>query len=134
MADQNINVRIKHKYDTEANWSSKNPVLLKGEIAFSSDKNGQFKIGDGTNKWSTLNYNSVPWSGVTGKPSTFTPSSHTHDDRYYTESEVESKLSAKSNNGHTHSTATTNASGFMSSTDKIKLDTLASGMDAYFTQ
>lgn len=95
MADQNINVRIKHKYDTEANWSSKNPVLLKGEIAFSSDKNGQFKIGDGTNKWSALNYNSVPWGGVTGKPSTFTPSSHTHDDRYYTESEMNAKLAAK---------------------------------------
>ena len=78
MADKNLNVRIKHKYDTEANWSSKNPVLLKGEIAFSSDKNGQFKIGDGTNKWSALNYNSVPWSGVTGKPSTFTPTSHKH--------------------------------------------------------
>lgn len=38
---------------------------------------------------------SVPWSGVTGKPSTYTPSSHTHDDRYYTESEVDSKLGGK---------------------------------------
>lgn len=25
---------------------------------------------------------SVPWNGVTGKPSTFPPSSHNHDDRY----------------------------------------------------
>ena len=25
---------------------------------------------------------SVPWSGVTGKPSSYTPSTHTHDDRY----------------------------------------------------
>lgn len=24
----------------------------------------------------------VPWAGITGKPSTFPPSSHTHDDRY----------------------------------------------------
>ena len=39
--------------------------------------------------------NSVPWSGVTGKPSTFTPSSHTHDDRYYTETEINTKLGAK---------------------------------------
>lgn len=45
---------------------------------------------------------SVPWSGVTGKPSTFTPSAHTHDDRYYTESEINSKLDGKSNTGHTH--------------------------------
>jgi hypothetical protein len=45
---------------------------------------------------------SVPWSGVTGKPSTFVPSAHTHDDRYYTESEINSKLDGKSNTGHTH--------------------------------
>lgn len=45
----------------------------------------------------------VPWSGVSGKPSTYTPSSHTHDDRYYTESEINSKLSWKANSSHTHS-------------------------------
>ena len=44
----------------------------------------------------------VPWSGISSKPSTFTPSSHTHDDRYYTESEVNSKLSGKANSSHTH--------------------------------
>lgn len=38
---------------------------------------------------------SVPWSGVTGKPSNFTPSAHTHDDRYYTESEMDTKLNGK---------------------------------------
>lgn len=48
------------------------------------------------------NADAVPWSGVTGKPSTFTPSSHTHDDRYYTESEINSKLSGKANSSHTH--------------------------------
>lgn len=45
---------------------------------------------------------SVPWSGVSSKPSTYPPSSHTHDDRYYTESEVDSKLSGKANSSHTH--------------------------------
>ena len=44
----------------------------------------------------------VPWGGITGKPSTFTPSGHTHDDRYYTESETDTKLSTKSNVGHHH--------------------------------
>lgn len=48
------------------------------------------------------NADTVPWSGVSGKPSTFTPSSHTHDDRYYTESEINSKLSGKANSSHTH--------------------------------
>lgn len=48
------------------------------------------------------NADAVPWSGVTGKPSTFTPSAHTHDDRYYTETEVDSKLNGKANSSHTH--------------------------------
>lgn len=38
---------------------------------------------------------SVPWSGVTGKPSTFAPSAHNHDDKYYTESEMDTKLGNK---------------------------------------
>ena len=40
---------------------------------------------------------------ITGKPSSFTPSSHTHDDRYYTESEVNSKLAGKADSSHSHS-------------------------------
>lgn len=38
---------------------------------------------------------SVPWSGVTNKPSTFPPSTHNHDDRYFTEAEVTTKLATK---------------------------------------
>ena len=48
---------------------------------------------------------SIPWSGITGKPSTYAPSSHTHDDRYYTESEMNAKLNAKANSSHTHTKA-----------------------------
>lgn len=47
---------------------------------------------------------SVAWDNVSGKPSTYTPSSHTHDDRYYTESEINTKLNGKSDTSHTHST------------------------------
>ena len=50
---------------------------------------------------------STPWSGVTGKPSVFTPDTHSHGD------------------------ATTGASGFMSATDKAKLDGVASGATNY---
>lgn len=38
---------------------------------------------------------SVAWGNVSGKPSSYTPSSHTHDDRYYTETEINTKLGAK---------------------------------------
>lgn len=56
MGEQNLNIRIKHKYDTEASWNKNNPVLLSGEIAITSDKFGKHKVGDGTHKWSELSY------------------------------------------------------------------------------
>lgn len=55
---------------------------------------------------------SVAWGNVTGKPSSFTPSLHTHDDRYYTESEIDSKvstlntaISGKAASSHKHAAA-----------------------------
>ena len=45
----------------------------------------------------------APWSGITGKPDTFPPSAHNHDDRYYTETETDTKLAGKANSSHTHS-------------------------------
>lgn len=38
------------------------------------------------------NAGGVAWTNVTGKPSTYPASSHTHDDRYYTETEVNNLL------------------------------------------
>lgn len=56
MADKTLNVKFKQRYDTEANWKAKDPVLLAGEMAISSDKNGMYKVGDGSSKWSALSY------------------------------------------------------------------------------
>lgn len=39
------------------------------------------------------------WSSIVGKPSDFPPSQHTHDDRYYTETEVDSLLTGKQEAG-----------------------------------
>lgn len=64
---------------------------------------------------------SVDWSNVTNKPATFPPSAHNHDDRYYTESEVDTKLAAKAGTA----VATTSAPGLMSAADKTKLDNLS---------
>ena len=64
---------------------------------------------DGYEQYTAGMASSVPWSGVTGKPSSYTPSAHTHDDRYYTENEIDSKLNTinssidtKANKTHTH--------------------------------
>ena len=42
------------------------------------------------------------WTGITDKPTSFPPSTHNHDDRYYTEEEVDTLLVGKSNTGHEH--------------------------------
>jgi hypothetical protein len=52
------------------------------------------------------------WDSITSKPSTFTPSAHTHDDRYYTETEINTLLAGKQAAGsyaaasHTHAWTT----------------------------
>lgn len=88
MANKTLNVRIQNKYDTEANWASKNPVLLKGEAAYSSDKNGLYKIGDGTSKWSDLKYGlSSELDALTNNKSDFKFSHHVIENTgtaYYT--------------------------------------------------
>lgn len=135
MADIIINAKHQQRHDTEANWTSKNPVLLDGEMGFVTGTQ-KYKIGDGTSKWSTLAYhtsltdsekskldgiatgankttvdsalsststnpvqNKVINTALSGKAN----SSHTHDDRYYTETEINNKLSGKANTNHTHS-------------------------------
>lgn len=55
--------------------------------------------------------------------------SHTHDGRYYTETEIDTLLGGYSATSHVHSVATTSANGFMSSTDKTKLDGIEAGAD-----
>ena len=40
----------------------------------------------------------VSWSNITGKPSTYPPSTHTHDDRYYKKDETDNRYSYKDHN------------------------------------
>ena len=88
MANNTINTRIKLKYDTLANWTSKDPVLLKGElavVAIPTDATAMqvegttppqilFKVGDGTSKFSQLQYASskaadvYAWAKAASKP------------------------------------------------------------------
>jgi hypothetical protein len=47
--------RMQQRRGTASEWTSANPTLAAGEIGFETDS-GQFKIGDGTTSWSSLNY------------------------------------------------------------------------------
>jgi hypothetical protein len=47
--------QIQVRRDQSASWSSINPTLAAGEIGFELDT-GKFKIGTGSNNWSTLEY------------------------------------------------------------------------------
>ena len=37
MADRTLNIRIQLRNDTAENWTSKNPILLKGEMGVETD-------------------------------------------------------------------------------------------------
>ena len=78
MANKELRVKIQDAYDTEFNWKTNDPVLLAGQVAFSSDKYGKYKVGDGAKTWKQLEYATLSWNDITEKPSTFNPPAHTH--------------------------------------------------------
>lgn len=53
-----FNVRVQQKRDTEANYTSQNPVLLLNEVVYVDMTAGgiQMKIGDGTSHFNDLPY------------------------------------------------------------------------------
>lgn len=125
MADKTINARFKQRYDTEANWTSANPVLLAGEMAISSDKNGAYKVGNGTSKWSELSYakQSLTKTDVTDALGYTPPTTNTtystgtatragitklyqetgiHTDGTMTQVAITEALDGKANSTHTH--------------------------------
>lgn len=114
MADNTINVRIKDRSDTEANWTSKNPVLLKGERAI-TDGTGKYKIGDGKNTWSALPYYEAITSAdrtklngiASGANKTTVDSSLSSSSTNPVQNKVvNSALAGKSNTNHTHDLST----------------------------
>lgn len=133
MAEKNIKSRIVHKHDTEASWiKATNFIPKKGEIIVydidSTHTYERIKIGDGETSVNALPFSTdsivesmntqisglqisinnvsdlVGDTAVSTQISNYAaPKSHTHDDRYYTESEIDNKLSKKSDTSHTHS-------------------------------
>lgn len=50
--------------DSSANWTTNNPILAEGEMGLELDTN-KWKIGNGSNTWSTLPYANEVFSGPT---------------------------------------------------------------------
>ena len=65
MADKTLNIRIQLRNDTAENWTTKNPVLLQGEMGVEFDT-GKIKIGNGTDHWTTLKYSGVDEETIKG--------------------------------------------------------------------
>ena len=67
-----LTAQIQLRRDTSANWTTNNPILLAGEVAFTSDvfytgtDQQRFKIGDGVQTWLQLDY--VPEGGASAYP------------------------------------------------------------------
>ena len=58
MANKTFNTKIALKNDIAANWTTANPILLKGEMGIEIDTS-KFKFGDGTTAWNGLGYASA---------------------------------------------------------------------------
>ena len=66
MAEFSLNsVRILLRNDTAENWSTVNPVLMKGEMGIESDTL-KIKFGDGTKAWNELAYSGISTEEVQG--------------------------------------------------------------------
>lgn len=61
MAKKIIQAQMQQRRDTKANWASKNPVLLEGELGLVTDDKNLYKVGDGVTAW-----NDLPFRGFDG--------------------------------------------------------------------
>jgi hypothetical protein len=125
IAYSGINNAIQKSHDQNTDSGTNKNEFSIGDAA-NTDKFLTADVGDGSNnpqirykaddnKWQYSNNGTlwndfdpsgtteVTWSGVLNKPDVFPPEDHTHDDRYYTETETDDLLDNKSDTSHTHS-------------------------------
>lgn len=125
MANKIFNTRVKNKRDTEANWKSKNPVLLDGEIIIVTTTSGdtRFKVGDGKKT-----YNQLPFQDQKTRdliPSVDSSLSSTSTNPVQNKI-IKTELDKKAE----RDVVNTNTNGLMSVADKKKLDGIAAGATA----
>ena len=91
-----VNNDLSQAVNGKANASHTHPTIQITDFTEQLNNWGaQANVRSANTAVSANSAGSVPWSGVSGKPSSFTPSSHTHDDRYYTEAEMNNLLNQK---------------------------------------
>ena len=106
-----INTKLAGKSDTGHTHTKSQitdfPTSMKNPNALTIQGNGT-TLTNGTYDGSaakTVNITPASIGAATSDhnhDSTYAPKSHTHDDRYYTESEIDTKLAGKSDSGHGH--------------------------------
>lgn len=122
MANKIFNTRVKNKRDTEANWESKNPVLLDGEIIVVTTTSGdtRFKVGDGKKTYKQLPFQDQKTRDLI--PSVDSSLSNTSTNPVQNKI-IKSELDKKAE----RDVVNTTTNGLMSVADKKKLDGIADG-------
>ena len=122
MANKIFNTRVKNKRDTEANWESKNPVLLDGEIIVVTTTSGdtRFKVGDGKKTYKQLPFQDQKTRDLI--PSVDSSLSSTSTNPVQNKI-IKSELDKKAE----RDVVNTTTNGLMSVADKKKLDGIAEG-------
>lgn len=81
------------------------PSYSKGEVGLGNVDNTADSAKSVKYATSAGSAGAVAWANVSGKPTTFAPSAHNHNDLYYQKSEVDGKLSGKAASSHKHGAA-----------------------------
>lgn len=132
MASTEINGRIRHKRDTDLNWSIHNPILLDGEIIIveMSDGSVRTKTGDGTNHYSQLSFNDGDLrTSVISLSDRVDTLDDEMDDRY-TKSEIDSALNEKSDVSETV-TVTLQADGWSDGIQTVAVPGLSQSQNGF---
>ena len=122
--------------ESDTNWTYPQVVVrdwLSGYSTSLSEMTGSWDIDFVTtftgnnNATHSDNHPYAHWNRIEDKPSTFTPSSHNHDDRYYTETE----LNAGQLDNRYYTEAEMNASWYNAATTRSKFTTTDGTQDDY---
>lgn len=125
-----LDSRIQMKKDTEANWTSNNPVLLDGEtvISLQSDGTVRKKTGNGTSNYNQLNFDDeYVLNNTTQQINTHNTSSNPHANMGWVDADYISGLNLMPKSGGTFTgTVKAGSSGESYSTYLLRNSRLAS--------